>query len=34
MTSTYGLKLNADSEDEDDYKVNVPFELARCYGYD
>ena len=23
-----------EEEDEDDYDVNVPFELARCYGYD
>ena len=27
-------EINEDSEDEDDYEVNVPFELACCYGDD
>ena len=23
-----------EEEDEDDYEVNVPFEIAGCYGHD
>ena len=27
-------EIKEDSEDKDDYAVNVRIELARCYGYD
>ena len=26
-------EIKEDSEDEDDYEVNVPFEIEGCYGY-